>query len=401
MLIGLLLIVISIWCVNSIWERNSWNQLMDYRKNSRDTKVFLLVLDAADPDILEYMMEKDLLPNFNRLVNQGYYARMLSYSVPVNISREKQIDQIISLPVIATLFTGVTPEVHGVRSHVFFSDGYSQYYPFSEIKSDTLWRVVGREGKTVGVVGTLGNYPIEHVSGFIYSGEYAIKKVVPQKSFFPYDNNLVFPSFLQVSMSEDYKNEFSKTKLSMDFPYEIESQFISAFLYFLKNAKKPLPTLELALELAKSNETAYYVYSTDYITMRSSEYLLQKYEPDLFIEYIAGLDYFGVMYNIKEYADYNDTTNQLFLYYKFVDAHLGNIIDMLPDNYILIVVSDHGVHEYQHIYEYQMEKQKDIYGIIILSTNTTTKKKISVYDVAPTVLSALSISYDLSGSDLI
>jgi predicted AlkP superfamily phosphohydrolase/phosphomutase len=84
----------------------------------------------------------------------------------------------------------------------------------------------------------------------------------------------------------------------------------------------------------------------------------------LFIEYLVGLDYFGKILHVKEYTNYSNLNSSLFNYYKFFDSHVGEIINNIGDNTILIIVSDHGTLKYQSENNYTFSNMRKEKGIL-------------------------------------
>jgi len=369
-----------------------WEKKMLERRDSDDTKVYLLILDAADPDIIEYLIENDQLPNFKRMKDEGYYSRLESFATkhPAN----NEYEYIISLPIIATIFTGVSPEEHGMKYHIYWTEGPDLYYAFKDIPVPTIWDVSNEHGKTVGIVGTQGNIPIERIDGFIISGEYILKKVLQKdpiaKKFkqFP-DSKLLFPNYLKVALPQHIDSRFGG--FEYDFSPEIEAIYIEAFEKQLNNSQDRV-ALRLATDIAKSNMSAYYTFGVDYYGMRLSEDYYQMYRPDLMIEYEPGIDFFSTQYNFFEYIDYKDMKNVLFEHYRLHDEHIGYIIRDLRANDVLIVASDHGIMNQTNLNDFHPSRAKKLHGIMFQYSRELELDRIenpTVYDVAPLVLGYL------------
>ena len=368
-------------------------------KKDNSTKVYLLLLDAADPDIIEYLIEKGQLPNFKRLREEGVYSDLVSFTV-----QNGKYEHILSPPVIATIFTGKSPEEHGMTSHIFTPGGPDYYYPFRYMPVPSLWNIVNHYDKTAGIVGTQGNLPVEDIFGFIVSGEYTIKKTALEHNnlfrnlFLNYkfpNFQIIFPKFLKKEIDKNFPtgesglNEFKRYNFENDFPYETENFYIQHYDKVIKENPKKLE-LKFASEIGKSDKTAYYAFIDDYNRMKLSNYFYEKYKPHLFIEYLAGLDYYGNLYLTFEHTNYSDMNSILFNYYKFHDKHIGEVLDNIDDNTILLVLSDHGGLKQQSKENYTFLNMRGIKGILFLYGKDVRKNAIlanvSVYDIAPTVL---------------
>jgi len=418
---GLVLIVIILVVLSQgvkyIYQQ-AFERKMLASRDDNSTKVYLLLLDAADPDIIDYLIENDQLPYFKILKEQGTYSRLQSFSV---YNEYDDIDYILSPPVFATIFTGKPPKEHGMTSHVFAEGGPEYYYPYKHMPVPSLWNIMNYYNKTVGIVGTQGNFPVDEVNGFIVSGEYTVKKTAltysryPEQAFieheFP-DSEILYPKYIKKNIDRNFPKEIDARKLfdsfgfDEDFPKEIENYYLRGYDRRVKENPRKLQ-LKFASEIGKSNRTAYYVFIEDYNRMKLSNFFYEKYRPNLFIEYLIGLDYSGILYHTYEYTNYSDMDSPLFNYYKFFDKHIGEILHNLDDRSVLMVVSDHGGLKYQSMVNYTFRNMRSITGILFIYggniRRNSTIANASVYDITPTILYLMDfpIGVDMNGKVLL
>ena len=399
----IVLILLSIK-VSYIIQEKSFERRMLEAKNNNASNVYLMIMDSADPDIIDYLIENDQLPNFKKLKEEGAYGRLESFSMPHYHPEHGTYYRIYSLPVIATMFTGVGPDKHGMVSHIFNEEGPDSYYAFTEMGVPALWNYFDEYDKSSIVVGTLGNYPVDYIFGYIISGEY-IKKQIALRSLdsinlkysldfaFP-DSEILSPSWLKGDIQEKIVPEKKATENFFDRGFEEDFPDTTEKYYIDKNKEvlEKLPNrlqLEFATKILEDNETAFYVFYDDLNTMTLSSQLYKKYKPGLFIEYLVGLDYFSNLYHTYEYTNYSDLNSSLFKYYYFYDEHIGEVINSMRNNDILIIVSDHGALELQSIEGYRFGNHRKLYGIVYLyggDIRPHTILNASVYNIAPSVL---------------
>ncbi|MFH1511277.1 MAG: alkaline phosphatase family protein [Candidatus Woesearchaeota archaeon] len=373
-------------------------------RDNNETRVYLLLIDAADPQIINYLIDKGQLPNFKRLKEEGAYGELQSFAVPVPYGRE-----ILSPPVIATILTGRIPEEHGMVSHIFTRGGPDYYYPFKDMPVPSLWNIANYYNKTVGIVGLHGAFPVEHVNGFVVSGEYMMKHIgedsvglldrIRLDYAFP-DKELLFPKNLESEIAHNLppirktKEEFDKYGFNYDFPRDTEDWYIRVYNNTLRDEPERIE-LQIAYEVAQSNRTAFFAFADDFNRMTISNCLYRMYNPDLFIEYLPSLDYFSNLYHTYEYTNYSNLSSLMFQYYKFYDEHIGRIMDEISNMSVFIVISDHGALNLQHASEYSFTGMRRDKGILFIFGNKTHNKKIitnvSVYIIAPTVLHTLGL----------
>lgn len=127
------------------------------------TKVLVIGLDGATPELIERWIEEDKLPHLKRVMQQGVYGRLRSVYPPIS-------------PAAWTTFaTGYNPGKHGVYDFRDYDN--KRYSCFADTIVDsnafagkTIWDIVGAAGQKVGVVTVPVTYPAWKVNGFMISG---------------------------------------------------------------------------------------------------------------------------------------------------------------------------------------------------------------------------------------
>ena len=120
------------------------------------TPVIWLGLDGLDWELLDRLAAGGRMPNWKRLVAEGYTARLKSF-VPI-----------LSPVVWTTLATGVGPDTHRVLDFQEVDPATGQKMPISGRSRavPAIWNVASASGLTVGVVGWWATHPAEEVKGF-------------------------------------------------------------------------------------------------------------------------------------------------------------------------------------------------------------------------------------------
>ncbi|HJT58865.1 MAG TPA: alkaline phosphatase family protein, partial [Ktedonobacteraceae bacterium] len=127
------------------------------------TKVLIIGLDGATPELLERWTEEDKLPFLKRIMQAGVYGKLRSVYPPIS-------------PAAWTTFaTGYNPGKHGVydfrdydnRRYSCFADTIVDSNSFA---GKSIWDLVGAAGERVGVVTVPVTYPAWKVNGFMISG---------------------------------------------------------------------------------------------------------------------------------------------------------------------------------------------------------------------------------------
>lgn len=123
-------------------------------------KVFVVGLDGATWDLVAPWAREGLLPTFQQLMQEGTWGRLRSTIPP------------ITAPAWTSFSTGKNPGKHGMYDFISRrSDGYrSRPLNASLRDGESLWGLLSRAGKQVGVINVPMTYPPEQIKGFMVAG---------------------------------------------------------------------------------------------------------------------------------------------------------------------------------------------------------------------------------------
>jgi len=258
-------------------------------------KLFVLGLDCASPRIL-YEGYGVKLNALREIVNGGARYILRSCHPPITI------------PAWAVMFTGQTPGelgIYGFR-HRRPGDVRESYIVNSTyLKYPTLWEVVSKEGRRVGVVGVPPTYPPKPVNGFLITD---FTTPGPDK---PY----TWPPWLK----KEVESRFGP--YVFDVVYRSEEKD--------KVAKELFNMTKQHLEVVK--------------------YLLSRKQWDLFIYVEVGVDrvhhafwkYFDREH--PRYVEHSTYSKVIPEYYKLIDDWFSEVRKLLPKDTVVVIASDHGV----------------------------------------------------------
>jgi len=260
-------------------------------------RVFVLGVDGGAPQLL--LKWKDDLPNFRKIMTEGVHGQLIS-TVPS-----------MTCPAWNCFATGKNPEKIGVYgweyigpSHkLTLSDWSTRYLP-------TIWRLVSRAGKRVGVVGVPLTYPPESVNGFMVSGF----PIPPNRKDYAFPRRLI-------GEIEGLVGEYEPEPKSVSLAYRPGIQ------QFLNN-----------------------ISEYNHKMLAITEYLMERYEWNLFITCFVSPD--RVQHSLWHFMDQNHpyhpknsdelSSNAIFNFYKELDMILGTILEKTDDSTYFFIVSDHG-----------------------------------------------------------
>lgn len=298
-------------------------------------KVFTVGIDGGTFDIILPLVEKGELPNFAKMLNEGSWGDLESTVPP------------FSGPAWSSFQTGKAPSNHGVFDFIQKKPNtYETYYVnSSHISGARFWEILGNHGLKVGIINVMVTYPPRPVNGFLLTGGLT----PPGRSF-------AYPESLAQEITElfgDYRawgvGGITSTKGG-------EEKFIDA--YFANEKRR----------------------------MAMAKYLMDTKEWDFFMVMFEGSD--PLQHELWKYIDenhprFNPNTEghikeAIPNFYKEVDSFLGEVLDSLPDDTTVCIMSDHGfgpLNRYFLVNNFLID-----IGMLKLNTNLSTNLKRLAFD---------------------
>jgi len=265
-------------------------------KDTERLKVICLGLDGATLDLIVPWAAEGRLPNIKRVMVDGCYGKLRSTIHPMSS---------VAWP---SFMTGNNPGKHGIYDvTVQIPGSYDLRFTSGQLrKGRTLWGIMSQFGKRVCVINVPMTYPPEKVNGYMIAGMDA-----PDL-----ESRFTYPSDLY----SEIKRDIGKYCLEHGNPAGNKSldEFISNINEALENRWEVM------------------------------RYLMKRSSFDLVMTVFVATDriqhYFWRYMNGEGHG--NDTNDKyrhaIFNVYKKLDEIIGEIIDNLDANSILILMSDHG-----------------------------------------------------------
>jgi len=253
-------------------------------------RIVIIGIDGFDPFILDGF--RDFLPNLRGLYNDVSEIAIESTFPPDSICAW------------ASIYTGENPAEHGLIESIDYLSGKrtDDKDRTSYLKGRTFWDIVGRRGRRVCIINPFIAYPAWEVNGIMISG----------------------PVF-----------EGGETTA---YPRDVLKRYA-------------LPPLGGMVDFPKRDELKDFVRRTEEVTRWLGEVGLKIYMdegPDLFFLTFLTLDrikHFLWRYTDERdryYPGENEFKDVIKGFYMLFDSIIGEFIDNLYDDSILIVISDHG-----------------------------------------------------------
>jgi predicted AlkP superfamily phosphohydrolase/phosphomutase len=267
-------------------------------------RVLVFGLDCAPPPVLFYTQAehplglKDRLPNLSRLLDEGIYGP-LSSSIPC-----------ITVPAWTSMLASKDPGVlgfYGFRNRADHSYDRMNIATNSAVHEKRVWDVLGDAGKESVVVGVPQTYPIRPLKGCLIS------------------------SFLTPSTQRQYT-------YPQELRYEIDQVLDGASYDVDVPQFRTEDKAHLLSQIQEMTEKRFAVI----------EYLLREKPWDFFMFVEIGLD--RIHHGMWKFWDAthfkhepgNPYQDAIPDYYRYLDRELGEILDVVDKNTVVLVVSDHG-----------------------------------------------------------
>ncbi len=368
------------------------------RENASETpKIYVIGLDGADWDIIDPLIKKGELNFFKKLKKESSWARL------------KTFKPTLSAIIWTSIATGKTMDKHGIGGWFYNKNGKKVPLSNADKKVPSIWEINDSFGNISTVVNWFVTAPPDKIKGIIVSDRFkvAMNQVLRNPDKFKSYINTVYPGKLYSRLYKILKEDFDAKNLryakiiqSTNIPDYVEQYKIR----YNENFKE-------VVVLKSWKRFVFY----DHITEKTTEYLLNVSEQNLFMTYFRMPDvfmHFGSLFLEEGYLNYINNKikkegeiitleDKKEFEVKYSDVvcpilkHKEKIVEKIynkakkEDAYILIL-SDHGFtldkKGYDHTGLSKTTPPPD--GILMILGPDVAKKEIkaSVYDIAPTIL---------------
>ena len=260
-------------------------------------KVFILGIDSAEPELV-FNAWRNELPTLSHLMEEGAWGKIASTVPP------------ITCPAWPAAFSGYNPGHFGLYDLRYRKPGtYTDFGIVNSkmVKVPRLWKILSKYGKKCGVIFVPVTYPPEEINGFMVSS--FLTPTV--KSPFTYPTSLKDEILKVVGGANNY--------------------IIDVYDYRRKDPR------QLYRELVQKTEHDFKIIN----------HLLRK-DWDVFITVIMSIDraqhtlwkYFDKEH--PRYVEDPELKDGLLNLHKQIDEKLGEVLEKLPKDTLVIVMSDHG-----------------------------------------------------------
>jgi predicted AlkP superfamily phosphohydrolase/phosphomutase len=257
-------------------------------------KVAVIGLDCAAPELIFNKLKADL-PNITRIAADGIHGKLRSCDPPITV------------PAWMVMSTGRSPGelgLYGFRSRIPNSYNGIKIPSSNDIKFDTVWDILGKRNKKSIIIAVPPSYPPKPVPGILVTDF-----LTPDR-----DKEFTYPPGLKNEILRDFP----------DYQFDVK---------FRKPEKK-----KIIDEIFRMTD----------VRFQMAEKFLREKEWDFFFMVEIGID--RIHHSFWRYIDetshlYEDDAEmrgKFISYFKMVDSHVGKILDLLDEDTVVLIVSDHG-----------------------------------------------------------
>jgi predicted AlkP superfamily phosphohydrolase/phosphomutase len=264
--------------------------------NGERRRVLVVGLDGAEPRLV-FDAWRDDLPTISRLMGQGLWGPLES-TIPA-----------ITVPAWASMMTGRDPGqlgLYGFRNRVDNSYSRLSIANATSVRHPRVWDLVSGAGGRVGVVSVPQTYPIRPLKGEVVS---CFLTPGPQSQY-------AFPTALKAEIEGWIDGEFLVDVPDFRSP---DKERILRDIYRMADQH-----FEICRQLL-SRETYDYFMTVD-MGVDRIHHALWKYMDPAHPKHEPG----------------HPLASAIHDYYVHVDRRLGELLDLVPSDTVVLVVSDHG-----------------------------------------------------------
>ncbi len=269
------------------------------KTQTENRKLVVIGLDGGSFSVIDPLIEEGKLPNIEKLIKVGVSGPLLSTMPPV------------TGPAWVSFMTGKPPGAHGLFDFVrpVANEYRRKIVNYNDIKSETLWSILSKNGKNLGIINVPLTYPPPKVNGFLISG-----MLTPG-----IESEYTYPP----SLAEELEKKFGQYTLDIWWQH-YEHDTIRTFLQDLMVCTDK--RREVILHFIRNREWDFFM--TVFIGTDRIQHALWN-----FLMPAEGRKLSKIEAEIREL---------IIQYYEKVDDIIGTIVDAIDGKANLMIMSDHG-----------------------------------------------------------
>lgn len=368
-------------------------------------KIAILGIDGAGWNIMRPLIKKNKLPHIQDIMAKGAYGDLTTFK-PVK-----------SIVVWTSIATGKNMAKHGIVDWTKLSGPLKKKIltTGNQRKTKAFWNIFSDMDRSVGVVNWWATWPPDKVKGFIVSDRFSRLTRNPDLIE---ETDYTYPPQLLLELKSLLRNH-------KHLKQEMRQQ--NLLVYSKKKREKAFMPTQNYMSLFASHS---YSYLQDKIAKEAALYLLSKKQPDFFGIILRLIDttshfswrfidhsYLQQLYNKSVIRGEELTPEEITLmdekfsqvlepYYIYIDNLIGDFFEVLDEETVVFIISDHGFcfEPFSYLHYHASSPPPGI--IIVVGPHIRsgiTLQWANIYDILPTALylDGLPVGKDMDGKVLI
>ncbi|MFX1303250.1 MAG: alkaline phosphatase family protein [Promethearchaeota archaeon] len=299
--------------------------------NKNKKKLVIIGLDCATPKTL-FEDFLDDCPNIKKMVEYGVYGKLRSCDPPITIP---------AWMVMSTGKKAGTLGLYGFRHRK--GNSYDDFWIATSynIKDPKVWDIISRNGLRSCIVGIPPTYPVQPINGCLVSG------------------------FITPDITSDYT-----------YPRELKEEIKENVGDYI---------IDVNFRVEDKNVLLKEIYEMTKVQLKTVKYIMRNKEWDYFNFVIIGLDRFHHAFwkfydkSHHKYEPGNKFEGEMRKYYQYLDKKIGEILDLVDENTIMMIVSDHGAKAMKGLVCVNMALEN--LGLLKFKTKPKPKTRLADADV--------------------
>jgi predicted AlkP superfamily phosphohydrolase/phosphomutase len=264
-------------------------------RNGKDPKVVVIGLDCAEPQLV-FEQYRGRIPNLEKLMARGVSGRLRSCDPPITV------------PAWSVMMSSKDPGTLGIYGFRNRSDHSYEKMAFAtgaSVKEPRVWDYLTRAGKKVVVLGVPGTYPPRPVNGLMVS------------------------CFLTPSIQSNYTYP---PELKEEIARVVDPYMVDCPDFRTEDKKRLLG------DIYKMTEKRF-TLARHFLTTKPWDFFMMV---EMGTDRIHHAFWKFIDPSHSKYEKGNPFENSIRDYYSYVDGQIGQLLEKVPEDAMVLVVSDHG-----------------------------------------------------------